>query len=252
MANEYESAASIIQGQLPIDWLKLQNSLTKYCLSVTRSSWEADDLIQDTWQKALQRDPSLSHNNVEAWLITIASNAWKDRLRRKQLEQKVSPWMHHDKAYEAGEQDTSLTVASLLSLLMKHLTKQQMAVFLLREVYAYSAKETALMLKLTEGAVKASLLRARSSLLHVRKELVALTWDDPQSEATKMLLHQMALAYQQGDVFQLIALVQMDGMDAETAIITAKGIVNKRSEHVNKAVDLSIESPSCHWFGTAA
>lgn len=41
----------------------LQSSLIRYCLSLTESRWDAEDLAQDTWVKALAAFNSLSHTN---------------------------------------------------------------------------------------------------------------------------------------------------------------------------------------------
>ena len=195
-----------------LDWQALHSTLNKYCTAVTRSMSEAEDLVQDTWHKAIRSGQLYKHPNAEAWLLTIARNTWHDRLRRKSVEQRAVEagfTKFHDKAEPL---DSGLAIEGMLNVLFKHLTKQQVAVFIVREVFEYNVKDTAMLLQLTEGAVKATLLRARASLTKVRRELRELGWNEPKDEQSKWRLYALAHALQEGNVFEWLALIHMDGM----------------------------------------
>ena len=48
-------------------------------------STEADDIVQETWYRAIQRIGRFRSGNFRAWLMTIARNCMIDRLRRGRL-----------------------------------------------------------------------------------------------------------------------------------------------------------------------
>jgi RNA polymerase sigma-70 factor (ECF subfamily) len=58
----------------------LRPDLYRYCRSLTRSPWDADDLVQDAMARAfvtlgcLDKEPP----NPRAWLFRVASNLWID------------------------------------------------------------------------------------------------------------------------------------------------------------------------------
>lgn len=81
----------------------LQKALKRYCLALTQSSHDAEDLAQDTWVKALaymntantkhtndiKQTSYTSHPNPEALLLRIARNTWTDIVRRKSTLSRV-------------------------------------------------------------------------------------------------------------------------------------------------------------------
>lgn len=61
--------------------------LYRFCLSLTRSSAEAEEIVQETFLRALQHSNKLPDNaNVDAWLFRIARNVHISRLRKRQRE----------------------------------------------------------------------------------------------------------------------------------------------------------------------
>lgn len=203
---------------------RLQASLRRYCLSLTESHWDAEDLAQDTWVKAMGTFKSLGHTNPEAFLLRIAKNTWIDQARRQ------SVWTHIVKSEQSKlsldqqVSDCTFELEAAFQSLIKYLSPLQRAVFLLRDVLGYSNLEAASMLKTSEGAVKAALHRARQSLSHVRK-VISNEVELPQVEADfKALLGALASAYQMGDIAALMALVQLDGFEPAVAL----GIVQNR------------------------
>lgn len=56
--------------------------LWKYCLALTRSPWDAEDLSQDTLLKGFaQLNYLYQVVNPKAYLLRVASNLWIDRHR---------------------------------------------------------------------------------------------------------------------------------------------------------------------------
>ncbi|WP_052098338.1 RNA polymerase sigma factor [Paenibacillus stellifer] len=82
--------------------LKLHSALQRYCLSLTRSPWEADDLVQDAWLKALAPIRA-GHANPEALLLRTARNAWLDRMRRQAVLLRKLPLLAQQQDMEAQQ-----------------------------------------------------------------------------------------------------------------------------------------------------
>jgi RNA polymerase sigma-70 factor (ECF subfamily) len=62
--------------------LALLDSLFGTALRLTRDSDRAQDLVQDTYLKALRaRDRFAAGTNLKAWLFTILHNTWRNRQR---------------------------------------------------------------------------------------------------------------------------------------------------------------------------
>jgi len=146
--------------------------LHRYCLTLTRSEWETEDLVQEACLRTLSvLTGRCSHPNPAALLIRTAKNIWIDRLRRGQLAARVKQQLsmagdvtHHDE-YSYGTD-------SILNSLARSLSPLQLTVFLLRDVFEFTAAETAVRLRTTEGAIKAALHRARRGIAQIKAALV--------------------------------------------------------------------------------
>lgn len=203
----------------------LHISLIRYCLSLTQSRWDAEDLAQDTWLKAAGVLNSLNHANPEAYLLRIAKNTWIDQARRKTLGDRIMKSEQSKLSDDLSVCEPPFEIEAAFQALMKLLSPLQRAVFLLRDVFEYSNLETANMLHTTEGAVKAALHRARQSLILVRAEMekeAALS--QPLEEDMKAFLRSLSSAYELGDIATLVALIQQDVVEPAVAI----GIVQNR------------------------
>lgn len=136
----------------------LRPDLYRYSRYLTRSAWEAEDLVQDTLAKAFVtlgcsfRVPA----NPKAWLFRVASNLWIDRLRRT----REAPGDIPDRAVEsepAVDRDAAGT-------LIGRLAPQERAAVVLKDVFDFTLAEIAEALSTTVGAVKAALHRGRGKL----------------------------------------------------------------------------------------
>ncbi|WP_405176122.1 RNA polymerase sigma factor [Paenibacillus sp. FSL H8-0261] len=220
--------------------MSLQMALKRYCLALTQSPWEAEDLAQDTWVKALgymktskhsklksdMNDTSqmnnnsehtsrtnfsslTNHPNPEALLLRIARNTWTDIMRRKATLSRVLE-MDQPRTEEAAEYGL-FEIEAAFQALQKHLSPLQQAVFLLRDVFEHSGSEAAEILDTTEGAIKAALHRARQALPAVRQELLQSNGPSIlQDTELQIALNRLASAYEQGQIAELIELVLAD------------------------------------------
>ncbi|QWU17976.1 RNA polymerase sigma-70 factor, ECF subfamily [Paenibacillus sophorae] len=210
----------------------LQAALKRYCLSLTGSSWDAEDLAQDTWLKALE-PLRAGHSNPEAFLLRVAKNAWIDAGRRKAVLQRILQQSNEAKYIEQenGEFEAEMAFQAMI----KHLSPLQRAVFLMRDVLDYSAAETAELLDTTEGAVKAALYRARLAIPAVRKELSADGPTLPEEQSFRAFLERMADAYKQGQIEELIEITQQGDAKPDTVIAISLRMQSVQPYSVNAA-----------------
>jgi len=148
------------------------------CYRMTGSAADAEDIVQDTFVRALEKPPADMEAPLRPWLVKIALNLSRDQLRRRRRRDYFGPWLpspvitDDDTFLELDRQPVtkvspmtqydlteSVTIAFLLAL--EALTPAQRAVLLLRDVFEYSTTETAEAVGMTESNVKVTLHRAR-------------------------------------------------------------------------------------------
>ncbi|MGQ4681107.1 RNA polymerase sigma factor [Paenibacillus polymyxa] len=200
---------------------ELQAVLKRYCLSLTKSNWDAEELAQNTWVKALGKLNNFEHTNPKALLLRIAKNTWIDEIRRKAVFTRI---LNREQAKVTEPDHGTYEIEIALQSLMNHLSPLQRTVFLLRDVFAFSISETSDILGTTEGAVKVALHRARKSLGAVQEELLKGELSLPESEKSKTFLRALTAAYQMGDIATLVMLSYQDAMEPDVMI----GIVNNK------------------------
>lgn len=192
----------------------LMGSLYAYCLSLTKSVPDTEDLVQETCLKVLSSRVVQSSGmnkgiNWEAYLIRIARNSWIDILRqRERLAYKLDslkPLLH-----EMEEERRFEELESAVQLLVDKLPPWQRVIYVLRELMGYKAAETAEMLDTTEGAVKAALSRARSAIAEVRHRLeqsdTEFQYEEGAVEDNREELRRYLLAFRNGDTARIIDL----------------------------------------------
>ncbi|MFF2154385.1 RNA polymerase sigma factor [Paenibacillus chitinolyticus] len=212
---------------------QLQQTLKRYCLSMTKSSWEAEDLAQETWLKAMSSQVK-GHANVEAMLLRIAKNTWIDQSRRKQVLTRI---MKTEQSQAVMRRDEGLLVIEeTFRALFKHLPPLQRTVFLLRDVLGFSGLEAAIRLGTTEGAIKAALYRARHSLEAVRREIETGTEAESAENGMKAYLRMMAAAYEIGDIALLVELAQRDEVEPAVAFGLAENHILRSGRRRTGAV----------------
>lgn len=189
---------------------ELNALLQRYCLSLTRSLWDSEDLVQTTWVKFLDRMKERRHNNPEALLLRTAKNTWIDQLRRNKVFERLLNMKRElvreevDAPIDSGTSTAEIAFHHLIT----HLPPLQRSVLVLRGIFDYSARETADKLQSTEGAVKAAYYRARKCLdgIELEVEEVRIAW----AEEERFQLNALAKAYMNGDVDEVLRLIRME------------------------------------------
>jgi RNA polymerase sigma-70 factor (ECF subfamily) len=136
----------------------LRPELYKYCRYLTRTPWDAEDLVQDTLARAFVTLGSLYQQppNPRAWMFRVASNLWISRMRRAREVLGLPP--------DAPAQPMAATDRDAVSTLLQSLSPQERAAVVLKDVFGFTVEEIAEALSTTAGAVKIALHRGRGKL----------------------------------------------------------------------------------------
>jgi RNA polymerase sigma-70 factor (ECF subfamily) len=170
--------------------------LWQLCYRMTGCAADADDLVQETFARALARPPARPEAPWRPWLVRVAMNLARDLLRRRRRSPYVGPWLPSPvgteddapPAYEPvlldadgrpvtteGRYDLLESVSFAFLLALEALTARQRAVLLLRDVFDYSVRQTADALGLSAESVRTTHGRARRAMRAYDRERMALT-----------------------------------------------------------------------------
>jgi RNA polymerase sigma-70 factor (ECF subfamily) len=135
---------------------KYGNNLYRICLITLKNQADAEDALQDTLVRYLQKAPRFeSEEHQKAWLIRVAVNICRDMLRKRRYHQEE---LENIPVPQADEQQQSALDALLT------LQEQFRIPMILHYVEGYSVAELAKLLSLTQSAVKMRLSKGRTLL----------------------------------------------------------------------------------------
>lgn len=175
------------------------------CYRMTGSSADADDLVQETFVRAIERTPPDVEAAWRPWLVRVAMNLSRDSLRRRKRRGYSGFWLptpietdedassdgwapsgdNPEARYGAME---SASFAFLVAL--EALTPSQRAVLLLRDALDFSSEEAADALEMSEANVRITLHRARKSMADYDESRLAVK-RDRSDEVDAMLLRML-------------------------------------------------------------
>lgn len=179
-------------------------ALWRYCLRLTGSAWDAEDLLQETILRAFGRLPNFWQQiDARPYLFRIATNCWIDQVRRSRRFGDQPGEMEEPGATEADGAEAR----EALETVVFHLPPRQRVVFLLAEAFDFRAQEIAGMIGTTEGAVKAALHRARETLRGVREAGAAPAPGPERRAALLPVLHLYRDAFNRRDPDAIAALL---------------------------------------------
>ena len=141
----------LVQRTQPLVW--------RVC-SVLGSAGEEEDLVQETYLRALRSFPSYrGEAPVRAWLLSIARNVCADHVRRRTRQRRLA-----DRLASVAASDTAPAVEMAHDLLATLLPDQREA-FELTQVVGLSYAEAADTIGCPIGTVRSRVARARVALL---------------------------------------------------------------------------------------
>src|SRR6266850_1439805 len=63
------------------------------CYRMTGSAVDAEDIVQDTFVRALEKPPTDMEAPLRPWLVKVALNLSRDQLRRRRRREYFGPWL---------------------------------------------------------------------------------------------------------------------------------------------------------------
>jgi RNA polymerase sigma-70 factor, ECF subfamily len=188
---------------------RYRRELRVHCYRMLGSFDEAEDLVQETYLKAWRRRESFEgRSTFRAWLYRIATNACLDALdKRPAVPMDVAALLqpYPDRLLPDTEAVSRETVELAFLVAIQHLSPQQRAVLILRDVLGWPAREAAELLGTTVAAVNSTLQRARPI---VREHLPSARPAAACDERTTVARYMAALA--DADDAALAALLRDD------------------------------------------
>jgi RNA polymerase sigma-70 factor (ECF subfamily) len=146
---------SLVIEQLP--------GLRRYARALTGDTWAADDLVQDTLERACAKwQLWLAGTDLRAWLFTLMHNLFLNQQRGAKVTSKSTPIddLISELPAPPGDTDAALDLTRCL----QRLPEDQRAVLLLVTLEDMSYADAAKVLGVPIGTVMSRLSRARSRL----------------------------------------------------------------------------------------
>ena len=195
--------------------------LRDLCYRMTGSAADAEDLVQETFVRAIERPPPDAARPWRPWLVRVALNLARDLLRRRRRRAYVGPWLPapietgdevSPAAYEPttteGRYDLLESVTFAFLLALEALTPLQRAVLLLTDVFEYSVAEASAALGISAANVKTTHHRARRAMRSY--DAVRRRPTRAIQEETRAVLERLVGCLARGDVAGIEALLGGD------------------------------------------
>jgi RNA polymerase sigma-70 factor (ECF subfamily) len=160
-------------GQANAMGLEYLDGLYSYAMVLTRNHAEAEDLVQETYIRAMQAMRRLrADSNIKGWLFTILKNIWFNQLRKRRNGPQMVEIEAGDGAanniVEPSKNSHDLYVSKLeaeqVRAAIQQLSVEFREIILLREYEDLSYREIASVLHCPLGTVMSRLGRARAQL----------------------------------------------------------------------------------------
>ena len=140
---------------------KFYKELLAYCVAMTKDRTAAEDLVQETYMRAMthwEDLEDLSKGQCRAWLYKTARNLFIDQMRKQSRE---TPMEEEHLPLAAFEEDLS---QAAVAQLIARLPENERTIFTLRYFEGYNAKELGDLFDLPSATVRSRLAAAKRRL----------------------------------------------------------------------------------------
>jgi RNA polymerase sigma-70 factor (ECF subfamily) len=235
--------------------------LLVHCYRLSGSLDDAEDIVQETLLRAWGKLKSFDGNgSFRNWLYVIATRLWLDEYRKRKkrillpiegdpsnLDEPPRPdfsasfldplpesWLTSSDPTPELSYERRETISFAFMVALQKLNARQRAVLILREVFNWSAEETAAALDLTVDSVNNLLYRARKNLEPSSFEEIS---------APKVHLANFVTAWEAGDVQSLIQLLSQKA----TFAMPPMGVWFAGRETIQRALQNMVFVPGVKW-----
>ena len=141
-------------------------NIRRFAASLTGNLADADDLLQSTVERVLQKGLP-DDAEVLPWSLRVCRNLWIDELRAKKVRQQASrdPAVIGEQVMDGEQQVLGEMALTEVQEVMRSMPDEQRAVLELVAVEGFSYKEAAGVLDVPIGTIMSRLARARATLI---------------------------------------------------------------------------------------
>jgi RNA polymerase sigma-70 factor (ECF subfamily) len=150
--------------------ISMKDNLRKFALYLTYSMDDANDLLQDTYLKALSsKDKFIEYTNFRAWVFTIMKNTFINRYRKSLRENTVllntenTPLLNIQTESQLGRPDSELVCKEINNDI--EALRYELKIPFRMHTEGYKYIEIAQILNLKIGTVKSRIYLARKKLM---------------------------------------------------------------------------------------
>ena len=138
--------------------------LRRYAVALTGNRGAADDLVQDTLTRALDRQHLWRpHSDRRAWLFTVMHNLFVNQVKKSVQKQAAEPVLSGAAAATPDQADRAVRLHELEQALAR-LPSEQREVLLMVSLEGFSYQEAADILSIPQGTIMSRLSRARERM----------------------------------------------------------------------------------------
>lgn len=145
--------------------------VTSFAHYLADTEWEAEDLVQATYERAFERWESLSDpDRCRAWLFRIARNQWIDWLRSRRAGpdlELVDPQEAARPRRTVGAETVSQLDEKQVREALEELPHHQAEAVVLCDIWGFTYEEIADVVDVPMGTVRSRISRGRSNLLEI-------------------------------------------------------------------------------------
>ena len=137
----------------------LKMKMINLAMSKTFNKDDAEDLIQQTYLKALERQNQFKGNNIDPWVITILKNLFIDSTRKKK------EYLMGDDTPELSinDESSSILLERDKDKCLKGLSEKEREIIALKQTDSYD--EIAIDLEIKAGTLRQILSRAKEKFM---------------------------------------------------------------------------------------
>ncbi|WP_268744584.1 MULTISPECIES: RNA polymerase sigma factor [Sediminibacillus] len=154
---------------------KYRLPLFRYLMQMSRNRETAEELLQETFYRAMISLKVKNMVQAKAWLFKVARNLYIDQARKSESENKMIEKLKKDyqpssKLGNPQQQLESKNRQEELEHILAKLPERMQTIIYLREIQGFSYKELATAMDLSDSQVKTTLHRARQKFQQYEQE----------------------------------------------------------------------------------